>query len=142
VKHYSNRDFVRLLTAVENDGGTYSGDECQYHEIDELTKMGHKPALSTGCEEAALFDVAYDPSSTVDVPEPILIEDDDENAPQGRKKQRRNADAELEWTVVTREGDDTDSFRTARVCANDDLMRLWPRYRNAMRDPDPTTGVL
>lgn len=140
MKHYTNRDFVRLMDAVETDGGVYSVEECHSHEIDDLSKMGQKPAMSTGCEEAAIFEVAYDPSATVTVPEPILIPDDSPDAPEGRKMQARDDDGRLRNRLVERKGEIRTDFRRARVCANDDLMRLWPRFAAAMKDPDPMTG--
>jgi hypothetical protein len=125
VKRYTNRDFVHLMEEVEAQGGLYAALECHSEEIDDLSKMGQKPAMSTGCEEAAIF-----------------IADDAPDAPHGRTKQRRNDNGELEWTPVLREGNPSaGKAATATVCANDDLMRLWPRFQHVISDADPTTGV-
>jgi hypothetical protein len=140
VKHYTNADFVRLISEVERQDGMYPVVECHSHEIDDLSKMGHKPAMSTGCEEAAIFEVAYDPQADVEVPTPVLIDDDSPDAPKGRRKQDRDDDGRLKSTIVVHPGAPSDTLSTATVCANDDLMRLWPRFQRVIRDPDPATG--
>jgi hypothetical protein len=140
VRHFSGPDFVRLIQEVERQGGTYPMEVCAASEIKELSRPGHKPAMSNGCGEAALFHVNYDPSASVDVPEPLLVPDESPNAPMGRTKQRRDEDGRAEWSVVRREGVEGAGPATATACANDDLMREWPRYRHVIADVDPTRG--
>jgi hypothetical protein len=142
MKHYTHRDFVSLISEVERQGGVYPVIECHAHEIDELVcAAAKKPPMSTGCEEPAIFEVPYDQTAEVDVREPILVPDDAHGAPKGRSKQRRDEEGKLEFKIVTREGaPDGDTFATVTVCANDDLMRLWPRFQDKMRDRDPLTG--
>jgi hypothetical protein len=143
MKHYTNPDFVRLIDAVESSGGFYPMEDCMAHEIDDLvSKIAPRPPMSTGCEEAALFDVAYDPAQPVEVNEVILVLDDSPDAPEGRHKADKDEEGNVRWKIVERPGENVpDDIRyTARVCANDDLMRLWPRFRHAIRDRDPITG--
>jgi hypothetical protein len=142
VKHYTNPDFVRLISEVELQDGLYPMMECHAHEIDDLScRVAPRPPMSTGCEEPALFEVAYDPGATVQVPTPILDEDDNPDAPMGRKKQRRDENGELEFIYVEDVArTPSDVLQTVTVCANDDLMRLWPRFQHVIRDPDPATG--
>lgn len=138
MKHYHMSDEVRLIEAVEAQGGKYLPETCAADEIEYVMPDGSvRTPLSTGCEEDSLFLVAYDANETVNVREPILIEDPSPDAPKGRKKQKRDGKTLL-FTAVERSGEgEIGEKSTVRVCANDDLMREWPRFRGEMHHPDP-----
>lgn len=143
MKHYTDQDFVRLIEAVEADGGKYLAETCVSEEYDfvmqdaRVTRM-----IGNDCEEDALFLVAYDPSATVEVPTPILVPDTRSGAPKGRKMRKKNDAGQEEWTLETAVGDSTQeaTLELVKVCANDDLMRLWPRFQRQMKDNDPVFG--
>lgn len=125
MKHYTDRDVARLIDAVEAQHGRYlHGETCMAEEIDDLTLSNQGPPLSTGCEQEAMFLVAYDPFATVLVNEPILEPDPDPDAPSGRKRQRKSAAGEPLYEPVERGGTGSadGTLSTVRVCANDDLI--------------------
>ena len=140
MKHYTDQDFVNLLEAVERQGGEYVPETCIPHRVKELDLQHAKPVYSTGCAEDALFVVPYDAHATVTVDEPVLIPDP-QNA--SRKIQKRDDDGTLHSHPVEHsdEGGSVGELHMIRVCANDDFMRRWPRFQDAMKDPDPMTGV-
>jgi hypothetical protein len=140
VKHYSDKDFVALLEAVEAQGGDYAAETCKPRHIKELNLKQAPPAFDTGCGEDALFHVPYDPYANVIVNEPKLIPDPSN---KDRKVQARDDDDNLLYTPVSRMVNHParGELRSVRVCANDDLMRHWPRFQEVMEDPDPSTGV-
>ena len=140
MKHYNDQDFVRLLEANEAQGGEYLAETCIPRHIKELDLKKATPVYSTGCAEDAVFAVAYDPSATVTVHEPVLIPD-----PQNkdRKIQERDEDGTLHSHPVEHsvDGGNHGALHVLRVCANDDLMRHWPRFRKYILDADPMTGA-
>lgn len=144
MKHYTPGDEARLIDEVEAQGGRYlAGERHTSDEIDDLKLPDMGPPLSTGCEEDALFLVAYEPFKTVEVNEPILEDDPDPSAPSGRKRQRKAEDGTPLYEVVERggTGDGGEAvLATVQVCANDDLMRNWPRFQHRMKNHDPLTG--
>lgn len=141
MRHYTQADEARLIEEVERQGGYYRDERCMAAEIDDLSIKGHKPAMSTGCEEDALFMVPYDPSAPVNVNEPVLEEDPSPDAPSGRKRAKKE-DGEIVFNIVERPGEamGEDMLPGVYACANDDLMRLWPRFRHVIKDRDPLTG--
>lgn len=142
MKHLTNRDFIRLIDEVERQGGVHVPERCIVEEIDDLAMKKLPPALSSGCEEDALFDVAFDPYAAVKVNEPILVDDPDPDAPAGRKKAERDDYDNIVYRTVTHaapvpaghEG----TLHLMRACANDDLMALWPRFAHVITDSDPS----
>lgn len=111
-------------------------------EIDALALKNTPPQLSTGCEEDALFDITYDPYATVTVNEPVLIPDDRPNTPKDRKRAKLDDDSNVIYTAVERRAEvpagADGELRVLRVCANDDLMREWPRFQHVIQDRDPS----
>lgn len=143
MKHYTDTDFVRLIDEVEAQGGKHLPGRCMADEIEfEMTDGSVRHTLGTGCEEDALFRVVYDQNADVDVPEPILEKDSRPGAPEDRRRQALDEDGNGRWTVVHHKGSgDTVDRGTVQVCANDDLMREWPRFRHAMKHSDPVHGT-
>jgi hypothetical protein len=141
MRHYTPDDEARLIAEVEAQGGYYRDETCMSDEIDELSIKGHKAAMTSGCEEEALFVVPYDPSVAVAVNEPVLENDPSPDAPDGRKRAKRD-DGEILFNVVERPGEVTpdEHMPSVYTCGNDDLMRLWPRFRHVIKDRDPLTG--
>lgn len=138
MKHYTHTDAARLIDEVERQGGQFLAETCMSHEIDGLVcKAAPKPPLSTGCEEEALFLVPYDPSATVRVPTPVLEPDDHPDAPDGRQRRACDEEGVELWTMEPDEGTPTNVLSAVKVCANDDLMRAWPRFAGVIRDRDP-----
>lgn len=142
---YTQEDFVRLISAVEEQGGdlldeTCTKDEIEY-EMEGKTKISH----THGCEAEYLFEVPYDPNETVMVPE-ILTEDDPNRGtvtgPDGveRQVQRSKYDKDKNpiFEIVEREGGPDSGGSTyaepVKACAVGDNVGAWPRFRHAIRD--------
>lgn len=145
MKHYTPGDEARLIDEVEEQGGKYlAGERHMAYEIDGLALLKEGPPLSSGCEEDALFFVPYDPFKTVIVNEPILEPDPSPDAPSGRKRTRMGKDGAPLYEEVERGGTDSPPegvLSVVKVCANDDLMRNWPRFQHRMEHTDPITGL-
>lgn len=142
MKRYTPGDEARLIEEVERQNGRYLPETCMAEEIDDLALPNMSPPLSSGCEEDALFLVAYDPFATVEVNEPILEPDPDPDAPSGRRRSRKDAQGVTLYEVVERGGTGSPdgTLGTARVCANDDMLRFWPRFKHVIQHSDPLTG--
>lgn len=146
MKHYRDIDAARLMEAVAQQGGrwldeTHASQEHEFIYPDGTTRR----MVDNSCEEEALFLVAYDPTEKVLVNEPRLIPDPSLDAPQGRRIAQKDADGIVIYDEVLHPGVPTaDKGREGRgfvkVCANDDLMREWPRFKDHMRHSDPTRG--
>lgn len=142
MKHYTLGDEARLIDEVEEQGGTFLQETCMVTEIDDLHMKGVGPQLSSGCEEDALFEIPYDPAATVTVNQPLMEPDPDPDAPSDRKRAYRDEKGFVVYESVEHKvpGEGHGVLHTLRVCANDDLMRHWPRFQHRMKDPDPLTG--
>lgn len=147
----TNDDFIRLIDAVEAQNGEYVDDTCHADEIiyDDPKTKGKIVAMTSGCEKPTVFEIPYDPTEEVAVPEPILEPDPDRSewpGPDGEMRQtRRSKKVELEdgskqvlWEVVVREGEDIDPSTMGRpkvtVCAQDDNVGMWPRFAGVLQD--------
>jgi hypothetical protein len=146
VKRYTDLDFVRLIDEVEAQGGRHLPERCMADEIEyDMPDGSVRHTLGNGCEEDTLFAVAYDGNATVEVEEPILVPDKRPGAPKGRRRQDIDENGTGRWQLVLHEGD-ADSGgvaerSTVHVCANDDLLRMWPRFRHVIHDGDPLLGT-
>lgn len=148
---YTNEDFIRLMSAVDADGGEHLDETCAMDEITYTLPEGrHIVEHTHGCENETLFAIPYDPDSTVLVPEPILEDDperDTYTAPDGteqhvtRAKKIHNEATgrdEVLFEIVER-GPDADNGGLAtlgvvKACAVGDNVGMWPRFQHAMRD--------
>jgi hypothetical protein len=144
---YSNEDFIRLMTEIEDQGGEHLDEICGGQEYTFQVKKGDKieerTAFQPGCESEALFNVKYDAYESVVVPEPILEPDPTRNGQSKRQKTRPDPN---DPTGKSREGltrttlrhgpslQGRDRFHTVRVCANDDNVGAWPRFAHVIKD--------
>lgn len=137
MKHYTDRDFIALIDEIQEQEGRHLPERCMADELEfKLQDGSTQHVLGNGCEEDALFLVPYDPDEAVSVNEPILEPDPD--SPKTRKRQAMTTDGRPRWKVVPHGNPDVPAARsTVRVCANDDLMRAWPRFRDVIQDRDP-----
>lgn len=153
---YTSTDFISLMGEVENQGGEHVDQTCTAEEIlfkqpDGTTQR----VMSSGCGLDVLFDVPYDPSSTVLVPEPVLEVDegrsgwdDPDNGdhhPTHKTKMVQDPHSEdpskkvalVEY--VEREGEllegGTATLLPVRVCAQEDNVGMWPRFQHVIKDP-------
>jgi hypothetical protein len=145
---YTNEDFVRLISAVEEQGGDLLDETCAKDEIAYEMPDGKTKVLHThGCEAEYLFEVPYDPTETVLVPE-ILTEDDPKRGtyvgPDGTERhvQRSKYDEDKNpiFEIVEREGGPDaggEVYATpVKVCAVADNVGAWPRFRHAIKDKE------
>lgn len=145
MRHYRDADAARLMEGVAAQGGRWLDETCASEEHEFIMPNGKvRTMLGTGCEETALFLVKYDPAETVIVNEPRLVEDDDPDAPKGRRKALTDDDDLVICDPVEHKGEPSpfpnEERAFVKVCANDDLMREWPRFRKLMQHGDPTKG--
>lgn len=147
MEHYTAADEARLIDEVETQGGKYLHERHMADEIDELRYDAAGKDLGTimssGCEQNALFEVKYDPYAAVTVNEPILEPDPNPDAPSGRKRTRIGDDGAPLYEVVERGSQNVidNAPGVLVVCADDDLMRNWPRFEGRMEHADPLTGL-
>jgi hypothetical protein len=145
---YTNEDFVRTISAVEDQGGelldeTCAKDEITY-EIEGKTKIEH----THGCENETLFEIPFDPNEPVKVPE-IVTEDDPDRgtyiAPDGTERQvqcsKKDDEGNPIFVIVAHEGEadaggSVATADTVKVCAVADNVGMWPRFRHAIQDPE------
>lgn len=149
---YTNADFIRLIDAVESEGGEHLPETCAMDEIGYALPDGKAWVEYThGCENETLFMVPYDPNETVMVPEPVLEDDPDREAYTGAdgtdrhvQRSKKITDSEgrehVVFEVVERTGEvdhGGSSFALpVKVCAAGDNIGAWPRFRKAMRDKE------
>ncbi len=140
----AHSDFLRLIDAVTDAGGKHLDEACTGEVLeykDPKTKKVEK-TTTNGCNQDTLFEVPYDPAATVAVPEPILEPDPDrsewtdENG-DGRvtRRARKNEHGEPIWEIVMRRGRENDGYLSSvKVCALDDNVGMWPRFKGTMLD--------
>jgi len=153
----ANSDFLRLIDAVEAQDGAHLDDTCHADEINyEFPNGTRKSVLTNGCEKETVFEIPYDPTETVLVPEPLLEPDPDRSEwvdENGDSRQTRRSKTEeifndhgestgstrTLFEIVEREGERPDSGiidrSTVRVCALDDNIGMWPRFKGTLQDP-------
>lgn len=150
---YAHEDFIRLMGEVEEQGGEHVDETCMWDEITFKMPDGTETsAKSSGCEKDVLFDVPYDPSATVLVPEPVLEVDesrsgwdDDQGDHHPTHKTKLVEDPNdpdrriplIEY--VEREGELAEggvfTLLPVRVCALEDNIGMWPRFQHVIKDP-------
>jgi hypothetical protein len=150
--NYASKDFIALMGEIDKQGGEHVDETCMWHEVDFKMPDGTtRHVKSSGCEKDMLFDVPYDPSATVLVPEPVLEEDPDRSGYTDRTGTQRPTtrtktyedDEGRKFPVVEfveREGEVEEMAGTAlalpvRVCAIEDNVGMWPRFRHVITDP-------
>jgi hypothetical protein len=140
----AHSDFLRLIDAVEEDGGKHLDESCTGTLVEFKEKDGKVVRdLTMGCNQDTLFEVPYDPSEMAAVPEPIM-EPDDNRSPyigldgeerQPRRSRKDDNDNPL-VEIVMRKGRDSGGIPSSvKVCALDDNVGMWPRYAHTMQDP-------
>lgn len=145
MRHYRDTDAARLMEAVADQGGRWLDETHASPEHEFIMPDGRvRTHIGTGCEEEALFLVSYDPTATVVVNEPRLVPDDNPDAPKGRHMALRDDDDMVVYDEVEHKGEPgpfpNEERSFVKACANDDLMREWPRFRRLMQHGDPTRG--
>lgn len=136
---YTTTDFIRLLSEIEAQGGEHLDEPCEAKEY-PYTKGGEdKLYHAKGCAEdgshETMFNVAYDPTATVLVPQPILEPDPARDGRSKRSKKDENGNAMVEF--VEYPGDDIGPLadkHTVRVCAGHDNVGAWPRFAGVIED--------
>jgi hypothetical protein len=143
--NYTNADFIRLMSEVEEQGGEHLDAVCGGQEYSFVMPDGKaKTHFTSGCENESMFHVSYDPYATVMVPEPVLEPDPTRDGRSHRAKLERDpADPEgkrkrpivvmVERQAVPPAGMENQPS-AARVCAGHDDLGRWPRFRHALKD--------
>jgi hypothetical protein len=148
--NYTNADFIRLMTEIENQGGEHLDDLCDDQKYSYETKEGPKTVFTPGCGNETMFHVAYDPFSTVMVPEPAMEPDPEREGRshrakteldptdttferEGRKQRRRPIIVLVEREAEVPAGG-VGVLGAARVCAGHDNVGSWPRFRHVIKD--------
>lgn len=147
---YTQADYIRLMTAVEEQGGAHLDETCAKDEIeypmpDGKTKIDH----THGCENETLFDVMYEPGETVMVPQPILEVDptrspftslngETRHVTRSVKSEDEEGNETVVFEVVQHEGELSEQAfpEEVRVCAVADNVGMWPRFQHAIRDAE------
>jgi hypothetical protein len=117
---YHPDDFLALSSAVLDDGGQMLEDSCEGTEFRlrfESGPMGRpiwKRYKTAHCNQVARFDVPYDPT------EAVVIEDEETGA-----MVVNDAPAKPESVPPPKH---------ARVCAVDDAMGRWPRFKDVVSE--------
>lgn len=152
---YAQEDFIRLMGEIEEQGGEHVDETCMWDEIEfEMPDGTTKRVKSSGCEKDVLFDVPYDPTTTVLVPEPVLEVDDERSGwtdssgnehPTHKTKLIQDPahpdDPSRQVPLieyVERESEvlgGADLVLPVRVCAVEDNVGMWPRFAHTMQDP-------
>lgn len=148
---YTNEDFIRLIDAVEEQGGDHLDPVCMPEEV--KYEKG-EPSFTHGCAQPTLFDVRYDTGATVLVPEPVLEfdpkrSDEWEDPYTGEKRKTTRArkakdkETDLEtviFHIVEREAEPSQKQASmeypcyVKVCGIADNVGMWPRFRHAIED--------
>jgi hypothetical protein len=143
---YTNEDFVRTISAVEDQGGelldeTCAKDEITY-EIEGKTKIEH----THGCENETLFEIPYDSGATVMVPTPELEPDPKRGTYldlAGNEchvtravttEDPETGEERVVFEMVEHEGDASAYPEAVKVCAVADNVGMWPRFAGTIRD--------
>jgi hypothetical protein len=149
--NYSNADFIRLMTEIEDQGGEHLDETCGGQEYEYTMQDGTvKTHFTAGCENETMFHVAYDPYATVMVPEPVLEPDPEREgrshraklepdpsdktfAAEGRKQRMRPIVVLIERRAEVPAGVE-EQPSVVRTCAGHDSVGLWPRFAHVVKD--------
>lgn len=120
---YEGDDFLRLLVAVEDQGGTLLPDKCEptWFHLKQPTPSGmrDKAIDTTGCGHESRIALPYDPTEEVDIPPSAFKRMDGERVVfRGQKHAGENG--ETMQGIVT-------------ACAVDDDIARWPRFAKSMQ---------
>lgn len=141
--NYHPDDFLSLIEEAERQGGAHLREVCSPDSfrmnlpIDDENPTGPKHSVkmtSTGCRRAAKFLVPLLPDayfSQVDVTNNAVYADYDDD---GNRVVRPVDDSDFDFNPEHEHqalmGDGTPML--AKVCAVDDAMGLWPRFKDSM----------
>lgn len=139
---YTDADFIRLMTEIEGQGGMHLNELCGGEEHTFIMPDGkERTHFARGCENESMFHVDYDPYSTVMVPEPVLEPNPERGNQSHRAKMERDPSDPTGKRkrpivqIVERSGHyPAGGPSPVRVCANDDNVGMWPRFKHVIKD--------
>lgn len=148
---YTNADFVRMISAVDAQGGELLDETCAKEEVIYEIPGRKKPVVdyTHGCENETLFRIPYEADATVMVPEPVLEEDpdrsgwtdlqgNDRRTTRSVKDEDEDGNEVVVFEMVEREspyeGGGVIEKGTVRVCALADNVGMWPRFAGVCQD--------
>lgn len=117
--HYQPDEFIELSNRVDGEGGYALSGDCVGEEFrlkipDYKDEPKWKRLHTTGCGKSARFAVAYDPTQPIVLDLPVYDAKGQETG---------------EVVKIRHEGERFDGPARAAVCAVDDDLGRWPRYR-------------
>lgn len=131
---YDPDRFIRLTDEVERQGGASLPDICcgdEYHlkQPDVEGGMIWTDIRTTWCNEFTRFVIPYDCGAAVEVPQAEW------SGEPGDRKMKRLDPVEVSAPPQTEIAKQIQrGGRFATVCAQDDLVHLWPRFANATKE--------
>lgn len=138
-------DLDRLIAAIEAEGGNHLHGHCTPETIEYKTADKVVEGSTTGCYCETRFKIPYHPSDSVAVPSPIMEPDpnrperidEDTGDPIVTRRARTDEDGRLLWQIVIAKGDpEFEGIKsTVTVCAKDDDVGKWPRFKGVCVDP-------
>jgi hypothetical protein len=121
---YTQSQFFRLMETVEDQGGEHLDLACEDRDFEFVGDKATPSPLVRYCGESALFMVPYDPGEAVEVASyPQRHKDDD---PMMQPMGRANGKPKI---MPGERGEGT-----LMVCAVDDDMGRWPRFKDQVMD--------
>lgn len=126
--NYEGDEFLRLLVAVQDQGGALLPDKCEkvWYRLKQPTPEGMrtKDVDTTGCGNESRLALIYDPTAPVDV------------APAAFK---RMDGKKVTFRGSKHPGEDGEIMRArgggiVTVCAVDDDVGRWPRFAKLMKE--------
>lgn len=130
---YTQDEFLRLMTQIEEEGGHQAEDEHGYPLIcadRTFTFSGPhgKPLKLDYCNHEAVFEVVYDPTQPVQMELPVYeLDQNDELVLDG---QGEPVVKRMEF--IDHPGESGPRDASVRVCAVEDTLGWWPRYASVM----------
>src|SRR5690606_9535032 len=142
--NYHEDEFIALVDVIEREGGQLLPDKCKSHKIryqkSPKTPTEYVDVDSTGCGNLSRFVVNYDPGEQVDLPDMSGLDCTVKNSNEGIRRveivQARPKVESSEGAVVDLQAQGKRGASLLAVCAVDDSIGAWPRYRDAIRRED------
>ena len=142
--NYHEDEFIALVDVIEREGGQLLPDKCKSHKIryqkSPKTPTDYVDVDSSGCGNLSRFVVTYDPGEQVSLPDMSELDCTIKNSNEGIRRveivQARPPIKSAEVAVDDLQAQRKRGAGLLAVCAVDDSIGAWPRYRDAIRRED------